>query len=121
MTHQLRIKFPGAVYHVTSRGNARLPVYEDNPDRNRFLQVLAEAVSRHNWICHACCLMDNHYHLLLETPDWNLSIGMRHLNGIYTQSFNRKHGRVGHLFQWRFKALLVDHDSYLLELSVMWC
>ena len=116
MSRQLRIEFPGAVYHVTSRGNARLPIYENNPDRNRFLQVLAEAVSSHNWICHAYCLMDNHYHLLLETPDGNLSIGMRHLNGVYTQSFNRKHGRVGHLFQGRFKALLVDRDSYLLEL-----
>jgi putative transposase len=73
-------------------------------------------VERYNWICHAYCLMGNHYHLLIETPDANLSQGMRQLNGIYTQKFNRRHGRVGHVFQGRFKSVLVEKDSYLLEL-----
>jgi len=81
-----------------------------------FLKILAEVVNRFNWICHAYCLMTNHYHLVVETPEGNLSKGMRHLNGMYTQASNRRHGRTGHLFQGRFKAILVDKDSYLLEL-----
>lgn len=116
MARQLRIEFPGAVYHVTSRGNARLAIYEDDGDREDFLQVLRSAVDRHHWRCHAYCLMENHYHLLIETPEGNLSRGMRHLNGVYTQHYNRCHGRVGHLFQGRFKAILVERDNYLLEL-----
>jgi putative transposase len=81
-----------------------------------FLGTLADVVSRYGWICHAYCLMANHYHLLIETPTANLSLGMRQLNGIYTQSFNRRHKRVGHLFQGRFKAILVERESHLLEL-----
>ena len=84
MARPLRIEFPGAVYHVTSRGNARLPILEDNQDRRRFLSVLDEAVKRFNWLCHAYCLMDNHYHLLVETIDGNLSVGMRRVNGVST-------------------------------------
>jgi len=84
MARPLRIEFPGAVYHVTSRGNARLPIFEDNQDRRRFLSVLDEAVKRFNWLCHAYCLMDNHYHLLVETIDGNLSVGMRRVNGVCT-------------------------------------
>jgi REP element-mobilizing transposase RayT len=116
MARQLRIEFPSAVYHVTSRGNARLAIYENDSDRAEFLQVLSTAVDRYHWLCHAYCLMGNHYHLLVETPEGNLSRGMRHLNGVYTQRYNRCHGRVGHLFQGRFKAILVERDSYLLEL-----
>ena len=82
-----------------------------------FLTTLERVVGRFNWICHAWCLMDNHYHLLIQTPDGNLSRGMRQLNGVFTQTSNRRHGRVGHLFQGRFKAILVDGDAYLLELS----
>jgi putative transposase len=116
MARPLRIVFPGAVYHVTSRGNARMPIFEDDEDRVRFLAILGEMVRRFNWLCHAFCLMDNHYHLLVETIDGNLSLGMRQLNGIYTQRFNRRHGRVGHVFQGRFKAILVERESHLLEL-----
>ena len=79
--------------------------------------MLAEVCRRFNWICHAYCQMRHHYHLLIETPDANLSKGMRQLNGVYTQRFNRTHARVGHVFQGRFKAILVHKDSYLLELA----
>lgn len=116
MARQLRLEFPGAIYHVTSRGNARNPIFLDDEDRVLFQNCLGEVVARFGWLCHAYCLMDNHYHLLIETPDGNLSLGMRQLNGVYTQRFNRRHGRVGHVFQGRFKAIVVDRDSYLLEL-----
>ena len=116
MARPLRIEFSGAIYHVTSRGNARCAIYEDDEDRRAFLSALDRVMVRFHWICHAYCLMDNHYHLLIETPEGNLSQGMRQLNGVYTQGFNRRHNRVGHLFQGRFKAIVVDRDSYLLEL-----
>lgn len=117
MSRPLRIEFPGAVYHVTSRGNARADIFEDDSDRTLFLDILAKVVARYNWLCHAYCLMGNHYHLLIETPEGNLSAGMRQLNGVYTQAFNRTHQRDGHLFKGRFKSILVEKDSYLLELS----
>ena len=116
MARQLRIEYPGAVYHVTARGNAQQDIYATAADRRQFLDILALTVKRHNWLCHAYCLMDNHYHLLIETLDPNLSRGMRHLNGVYTQRFNRLHSRVGHVFQGRFKSILVEKQSYLLEL-----
>ena len=117
MTRPLRIEFEGALYHVTSRGDRQEPIYEDDLDRERFLEILGEVVRVRNWICHAFCLMGNHYHLVIETPDGNLSKGMRQLNGVYTQASNRRHGKVGHLFQGRYKAILVDADAYLLELT----
>ncbi len=101
---------------MTSRGNARQNIFLDDSDRNRFLSILSGTIHRYNWLCHAYCLMDNHYHLLLETPDPNLSVGMRQLNGMYTQSFNRQHDRVGHIFQGRYKAILLEKDPHLLEL-----
>lgn len=116
MARPLRIEFPGAVYHVTSRGNALQDIYVDDTDREAFLDVLAQVVERFHWLCHAYCLMGNHYHLLLETVEPTLSRGMRQLNGVYTQGFNRRHQRVGHLFQGRFKAILVEKEAYLLEL-----
>jgi len=116
MARPLRIEFPGTVYHVTSRGNARQNVVADDRDRNRFLSVLAQVVDRYGWLCHAYCLMDNHYHLLIETPQPNLSLGMRQLNGRYTQMYNRRHERVGHLFQGRFTAILVEKEAHLMEL-----
>jgi putative transposase len=116
MARPLRIEYPGAVYHVTARGNARAAIFLDDDDRRRFLALLAEAVERRGWACYAYCLMDNHYHLLIETASANLSRGMRHLNGVYTQRFNRAHGRVGHVFQGRYKAILVEKQAYLLEL-----
>jgi len=116
MSRPLRIEFEGAVYHVTSRGNARQTIFADRADNEQFLEILASVVEKFNWLCHAYCLMRNHYHLLIETPEGNLSAGMRHLNGVYTQQFNRRHGSVGHLFQGRYKAILVEKDSHLLAL-----
>jgi len=116
MARPLRLEFPGAIYHVTSRGNARQRVFFTDADRELLLSILSGVVSRYGWICHAYCLMANHYHLLVETPKANLSIGMRQLNGMYTQAFNRRHERVGHLFHGRFKAILVERKSHLLEL-----
>jgi len=117
MARPLRLEFAGALYHVTSRGNRQELIYELNADRESFLTIMSDVCKRYNWVCHAYCLMDNHYHLLVETPDANLSKGMRQLNGMYTQIFNRAHHRVGHVFQGRYKAILIDKDSYLLELS----
>jgi len=117
MSRPIRIEFPDALYHVTARGDRREDIFEDDQDRQVFLSTLERVIVRFNWICHAWCLMDNHYHLLMQTPDGNLSKGMRQLNGVYTQASNRRHRRGGHLFQGRFKAILVDSDAYLLELS----
>ena len=117
MARPLRIEFAGALYHLTSRGDRREAIFEDDEDRRRFLDVLAEVAKRYRWVCHAYCLMTNHYHLVAETVEGNLSQGMRHLNGVYTQASNRRHGRNGHLFQGRFKGILVDRDAYLLELT----
>lgn len=116
MARPLRIEFTGAVYHVTSRGNARSDIYSDDSDRQTFLVILGKTVKRFNWLCHAYCLMGNHYHLLIETPEGNLSAGMRHLNGVYTQVYNRIHHQDGHVFKGRFKAVLVEKESHLLEL-----
>jgi len=117
MARPLRLEFPGALYHVTSRGDGRKDAYVDDSDRESWLDVLGEACERFNWMVHAYCLMTNHYHVLLETPDGNLSRGMRQLNGVYTQRFNRANGRVGHLFQGRYKAVIVQKDAYLMELA----
>jgi putative transposase len=117
ITRPVRIEFAGALYHVTSRGDRREAIYEDDADRLQFLEILGEVIATFNWACHAYCQMGNHYHLVIETPDGNLSKGMRQLNGVYTQASNRRHGRVGHLFQGRYKAILVDGDAYLLELT----
>ena len=117
MARPLRLEFAHALYHVTSRGDRREDIYHDDPDRQAWLLVLAQVCKRFNWTVHAYCLMSNHYHLLVETPEANLSAGMRQLNGVYTQLTNRRHGRVGHVFQGRFKAIVVDKDNYLLELA----
>jgi len=117
MARPLRIEYEGALYHVTSRGNAGVEIFLRDADRERFLQLLAAVIDRFGWICHAYCLMTNHFHLLIETPRPNLSKGMKHLNGVYTQWFNRQHARAGHLVQGRFKSILVEKDSYLLELA----
>lgn len=116
MTRPMRIEYPDAVYHVTSRGNARNDIFSSDQDRKEFLSILGRVVVRYNWICHAYCLMDNHYHLVIETPDGNLSAGMRQLNGIYTQKYNWLHHKTGHVLQGRYKAILVEKESYLLEL-----
>lgn len=117
MTRPLRIEFEGALYHVTARGDRREAIYEDDEDRESFLSILGTVIEQFNWVCHAYCLMSNHYHLVIETPDGNLSKGMRQLNGVFTQASNRRYRRNGHLFQGRFKAILVDQNDYLLELT----
>ncbi|MDO9516400.1 MAG: transposase [Syntrophales bacterium] len=117
MARPIRIEYEGGFYHVTSRGNARQDIFADNKDYRTFLMILAGVVEQYRWIVHAYCLMGNHYHLLVETPQANLSQGMRQLNGVYTQKYNRNHNRVGHLFQGRYKAFVVEKDAYLLELG----
>jgi putative transposase len=117
MARPLRLEFAGAVYHVTSRGDRREDIFLGDDDRREWLAVLALVCDRFNWVVHAYCQMSNHYHLLVETVEGNLSRGMRQLNGLYTQRFNRRHGMVGHLFQGRYKAILVQKEAHLLELS----
>jgi REP-associated tyrosine transposase len=117
MARPLRITFSGAFYHITSRGNERKAVFKSNRDREKFLEYLESATERYNAVIHAFCLMDNHYHLLLETPSGNLPQIMRHINGAYTTYFNVKRARNGHLFQGRYKAILVEKDAYAKELS----
>ncbi|MGR3319397.1 MAG: REP-associated tyrosine transposase [Candidatus Anammoxibacter sp.] len=114
MSRPLRIEYDGALYHVTSRGNARKAIFKDDEDRVIFLDILQKVNERYNWLCHAYCLMNNHYHLLIETPDGNLSKGMRQLNGVYTQKYNRRNKRTGHIFQGRYKAILIQKESHFL-------
>ena len=117
MARPLRIVFPGAFYHITSRGNERKAVFKSQRDREKFFEYLETATERYDAVIHSFCLMDNHYHLLLETPSANLPQIMRHINGAYTTYFNIKRARSGHLFQGRYKAILVDKDQYAKELS----
>jgi len=111
----IRIEYEGAVYHITSRGNAGEPVFRDKEDRGNILATIKKVRDRYNWLCHGYSLMDNHYHLIIETPEGNLSKGMRQLNGVYTQAFNKRHKRAGHIFQGRYKAILIEKESHLLE------
>ena len=115
MSRPLRIQFPGAVYHVTSRGNTRQDIYLSNGDRRVFLRILGNVCERLAWRCYCYALMDNHYHLVIETAKANLAQGMRQLNGVYTQHFNHEHERTGHLFEGRYTAVLVERDSQSLE------
>jgi REP element-mobilizing transposase RayT len=117
MTRPLRLEFPGALYHVTSRGDHSEAIYRDERDRRAWLDILERVCKRFNFVIHAFCQMTNHYHVVLETVDPNLSQRMRQLNGLYTQHFNRRHRLVGHLFQGRYKAILVQKESHLLELT----
>ncbi len=117
MARPLRLEFEGALYHVISRGNARQKIYRADADYQQFLKILGGVTERFAWIIHAYCLLNNHYHLLVETSQPNLSAGMRQLNGTYAQYFSRRYDRPGHLFQGRFKAYVVDRDNYLSELA----
>ncbi len=117
MARKLRIEFPGGLYHVTSRGDRKEDIYLSDADREIFLSILSVACERFQWHCHSYCLMGNHYHLLIETPLGNLAKGMHYINSVYTQKFNKSHGCVGHVFQGRYKSILVEKDSYLLELA----
>jgi putative transposase len=113
----LRPAYPGAVYHVTARGNNKERIFLDAGDRRRLDQLLATLVHRRRWRCHAACQMGNHYHLLLETPDADISPGMQWLNGVFAQDFNRRHGHSGHVFQGRFHSELVEREAHFLEAS----
>jgi REP element-mobilizing transposase RayT len=117
MARPLRIEYPGAIHHVMSRGNDGIPIFRDDTDNLRFLDFLAEAIRRFGWVLHDWTEMTNHYHLVIETPECNLSDGMHWLLGRYAQWFNRRHRRRGHLFQERFKNILVERETYLLILS----
>ena len=117
MSRPLRIEFEGAVYHITARGNERRPIFIDDEDRLRFLNILKELKESQQIILYCYCLMTNHYHLLLETPFGNLIRNMHTIQTRYTMYFNSRQRRAGHLFQGRYKSLIVDKDNYLLELS----
>lgn len=117
MARPLRIQYPDAVYHATCRGNEKQNIYRDDADRSRFLQLLNQSLNIYTVKLHSYVLMNNHFHLLVETPLANLSEFMRHFNIAYISYFNRRHNRVGHLYQGRFKAIIVDKDAYLSVLS----
>ena len=111
MARQLRVVYPGAIYHVMNRGDRREPIFRDDADRDRFLETLGEACTRSGWQVHALCLMPNHFHLALETPQPTLVEGMKWLLGTYTGRFNRRHKLSGHLFSGRYKSLVVDRSG----------
>ncbi len=117
MGRPLRITYPGAHYHITARGNEQKDIFKSRRDREKFLSYLESSVTRYGAEIHAYCLMNNHYHLLMETPDGNLPEIMRHINGAYTNYHNTKCKRAGHLFQGRYKAVLIEADEYLMQLS----
>jgi putative transposase len=117
MARALRIQFEGAVYHITSRGNEKREIFKDDADRVRFLEILELSVSTYRVLLYCYILMESHYHLLVETPQGNMSEFMRHFNITYTSYYNKRHNRVGHLYQGRYKSILVDKDSYLTILS----
>jgi putative transposase len=110
-----RIAFAGAIYHVTTRGNDGIPIVVDDWDRHAFLNYLAATVKKDTWRCHAYCVMTNHYHLIVETPEANISKGMERLNGAYARRFNWRHGRRNHLFGEPFHDELVLTDEHFLE------
>lgn len=117
MARPLRIEYPGAFYHVYSRGLERREIFRDQKDYEKFLRILSEIQKKSSFLCHSYCLMPNHYHLYLETPGIGLSKIMQEISGRYTQSYNRRYKRVGPLFQGRYKAKLIDRDSYSMQLS----
>jgi putative transposase len=117
MSRPLRIEYAGALYHVTSRGDRQATLFRDDSDRSVWLSVLDQVCQRYNFVVHGFCQMTNHYHLVLATAEGNLAQGMRLLNGAYSQYFNRRHDLVGHVFQGRYKAILVQRETYLLELT----
>jgi REP element-mobilizing transposase RayT len=116
MSRPLRIEYPGAWYYVINRGGRSEDIFRDKKDYDRFVELVKESSDMWNVRIAAYCLMPNHYHLFVQTPDGNLSRLMRHINGVYTQRFNRFHGCDGHLFRGRYKSILVDEDAYLLQL-----
>ncbi len=117
MARALRIQFEGALYHITCRGNEKRDIFKDDSDRLRFLETLKLSLDNYQVLLYCYILMQNHYHLLVETPHGNISEVMRHFNITYTSYYNKRHNRVGHLYQGRYKSILVDKDNYLTILS----
>ena len=117
MGRPLRIEFAGAIQHVTARGNAHEPIYRDRWDRKLFLDICADVIASCRWRCHAYCLMGNHYHLILETPEPNVAAGVHRLHCVYARWFNRRHGRLGRVFEDRYKTILIEKESHLLEVA----
>lgn len=117
MARPLRIEYEGAFYHITARGNERKRIYDSTPDYEKFRSYLKRAQEKYGYLLHCYVLMTNHYHLLIETPRPNLGRVMHYINGSYANYFNIKKRRSGHFFQGRYKGILIDKDSYLLELS----
>ncbi len=113
MSRPLRIEFAGALYHVSARGNAGQSIFFKDGDRRQFLELLGREISQHRWICHGFCLLEDQYRLLIETPEANLGRGIGRLNAVYSQWFNRRYDRVGHLFQGRYRAIVVEKDRWL--------
>lgn len=113
MARPHREELEGGIFHVFARGNAKEPIYLDDADREAYLRVLGLVIKRRSWRCLAYCLMENHVHLLLETPEANLAAGMQSLHGVYAQAFNERHNRVGHLFQGRYGSVRITTDSQL--------
>lgn len=117
MARQLRIQYEGAVYHITCRGNERRNIFIDDKDRDTFIELLRDSIETYNVIIYSYVLMNNHFHFLLETPNANLSEFMRQFNITFTSYFNRRYSRVGHLYQGRYKSLIIDKENYLAALS----
>lgn len=115
MPRRPRVEFPGALYHVTSKGNDGCLIYRQEADRELFLRLFGRVVRRRTWRCHAYCLMGTHYHFLVETPNADLGAGMQWLNGVYAQGLNRRYGRSGHLFQGRYGGTAVVRGAHFLE------
>jgi REP element-mobilizing transposase RayT len=116
MSRPRRLEFAGALYHLSARGNGREDIFLDDRDRATFLDLLGREIAQQRWRRYAYCLMGNHYHPLIDTPEPNLTRGMQRLNQVYTQRFNRRHRRVGHVLQGRYKAIVLDKDSYFKAL-----
>jgi len=121
MARPLRIEYDGALYHVTSRGNERKPVFKDKTDRELFLSILFHVIQRFHWLCHAYCLMGNHYHLVIETPDGNLSKGMRQLNGVYTQALTGAITGSGIYFREGLRGYWFKRTAIFSKSAAMWC
>jgi len=117
MARRPRLLYPGAVYHVMSRGNRKAPIFEDDDDRRHFFDTIATATVRYTVLVYEACQMTNHYHVVLSTPRGNLSAFMQYLNGVFAQASNRRHGRTGHLFEARFRSIVVQRESYLRRAS----
>jgi putative transposase len=115
MSRRPRLQFAGAVYHVMARGNRKSTIFHDDDDRRQFLQVVGAAAASYDLLIRAVCLMGNHYHFVLETPGNNLSAAMQYINGVFAQRSNRRHGQTGHVFEGRFRSLVIQRDSYLMR------